>query len=132
MNIVSNEHNVQQFIAGSGGVTKGDLVVYSSGTVVGVAGGASVNTVVGIALETKAQGALVLVDRIGTESVIQAPFATGGTKKTFADTDLGLVYDVSNATTVNPDDTTGGICVVTGYDNLVKEVRFTIPATKLY
>lgn len=132
MNIVSNEKIVQQFIAGSGGVAKGDLVVYSSGTVVKGAGGASANTVVGIALETKASGALVLVDRIGPESVIQAPFAVSGTKKTFADTDIGLVYDIASETTVNPDDTTGGICVIAGYDNLVQEVRFTVPATKLY
>ena len=132
MNIVSNEKIVQQFIAGSGGVAKGDLVTYSSGTVIKATGGATANTVVGIALETKTATNLVLVDRIGPESVIQAPFAVSGTKKTFADTDIGLVYDISDETTVNPDDTTGGTCVIAGYDNLVQEVRFTVSVTKLY
>ncbi|MNP71660.1 hypothetical protein D3C76_1680780 [compost metagenome] len=50
--------------------------------------------------------------------VVRIPFATGGTKTTFAQTDLyTTAYDLSNKTTLNPDDTTGGMCYIQAYNN---------------
>lgn len=132
MNILNNERLVMPFIAGSGGVTKGDLVVISSGTVIKATDPVSAGTLVGIATETKLATAIVLVDIITAGTTVVAPFITSGTKKTFADTDLGLVYDLSDATKVDPDDVTAGCCLITGYDNDALEVRFVVPASLRY
>ena len=132
MLILNNEKLVVPFIVGTGGVTKGDLVVLSAGTVVKATAGVTASTVVGIACDTKVAEAIVLVDVITSGTTVIAPFTVAGTKKTFADTDLGLVYDISNATTVNPDDTTGGCALITGYDNKTLEVRFVVPKASCY
>lgn len=50
--------------------------------------------------------------------VVRVPFSTAGTKKTFADTDkYTTAYDLGNKNSVNPDDTTGGMCFVQDYNN---------------
>lgn len=132
MYIVNGERIVRQFIAGVGGVTNGDLVVNSSGTVIKATDPVTAGTLVGIALEDVASGGLVMVDVITAGTTVLSRFVTTGTKKTFAGTDIGLVYDLADSRNVDPDDTTGGCALIAGYDNDTLEVTFNVPASLLY
>lgn len=132
MYILNGEQNVRPFIAGDGGVTKGDLVVFSANTVVKATTPVGAGTLVGIALETAIATATVMVDVVVAGATIIAPFTTAGTKKTMADADIGKVFDITNAMLVNPDDTTGGCASLCGYDNKTLEARFNVPMSLRY
>lgn len=102
--------NVQHLIVGTGGVTKGDLCVVSSNTVVKAAASGSAATFIGIALETALEGALAAIDVAGGR-VITAEYA--GTASNLA---TCKVYDLTDANTVNIDDVGGGCCFCVGYN----------------
>jgi len=130
MNILSANPRVKKLIAGTGGTAAGDLVVWSSDTVVKVAAAAAAGTIVGIALETVLADAMVAVSIIKPEDIIEAIY-TGSTKTSLADTDIGTAFDVTGPTTVDLDDTTGGFCVCVGYNNTVNIIKFMIEAADL-
>lgn len=111
---------VAQYTATTGAsFDAGDLLQFAAaGTIErAVAGstriaGVAVDTVVNAVAGTKAQV------NVGAGSVYRVKFVPG-TKTTFSGTDLGLLYDLSagSAKTINPDDVTGGMCLVVDYNN---------------
>ena len=131
MNILTGEKVVLPFIAGSGGTVEGEMVVISSGKVIEIGPAATAATIVGIALETKDEDAVVLVDVIGEGTIISAPY-TGSSKTSVADTDFGTLFDLDDGTTVDLDDTTDGVALCVGYDNDVDEIKFVITAADRY
>lgn len=109
-------------------IAVGDLVQIDSTSRLGEAAVAASTTIVGIAQEAITTGvAVTSADTIPVALVrgfvVRLPFATGGTKTSFADTDkYTTAFDLSNKTTLNPDDTTGGMCYVQAYDNTADTV----------
>ena len=132
MKILNGDTNpILKCEVGSGGATKGDMVVISSGAVVKAAAAPSAATIIGIALETGAQGAFIDVMQIKSGTRIRSEY-TGSSKTSLADTDLLTAFDLTDANTVNLDDTTGGPCVCIGYDNNNDTIDFMVPASLLY
>lgn len=101
----------------------GDLVQIDGTSRKGVAAVAASTTIVGIAMEDITTGVSVTNDdkipiALVRGQVVRVAFTAAGTKKVFADTDkYTTAYDLSNKTTINPDDTTGGMCHVQDYNN---------------
>ena len=105
----------------------GDLVQIDATSRKGEAAVAASTTIVGIAMEaittTTATAADVIPVALVRGQVVRIAYATGGTKTSFATTDkYTTAYDLSNKTTLNPDDTTGGMCYVQAYDNTADTV----------
>lgn len=94
-------------------------------------------TIVGIAMQDYTTGAQVTdADSIPVALVrgwvIRIPFITSGTKKDFSDTDRYLTaFDLEDEDSIDPDDTTGGMCYVQAYDNNAKTVDVIIGAANL-
>lgn len=95
---------------GTGGVSKGDLCVLSSATVVRAAAAASDATVVGIALADAVDTAMGTFELV-TDRIIRAEYA--GTASNLG---TNKEFDLTDANTVNINDTTGGIFYCVGYD----------------
>jgi hypothetical protein len=118
--------NTWYMLVGSGGVTGGGLAAVSSGKAVKAAAGAAVSTFVGIARETTASASYVFVDLIEDHG-IEADF-TGSTKTSVAVTDTGTVFDLTDESTINLDDTSSGSFVAgfgstTFWDNTNLKIR---------
>jgi len=95
---------------------KGEVAVAASTTIVGIAQ-AAITTGVAVTSADKIPVALVrgMVVRMSVDQT--------GSKKTFADTDkYTTAYDLKDETSINPDDTTGGMCYVQDYDNTAHTV----------
>lgn len=109
-------------IADSQTINIGDLIQINTTSRKGEAAAAASSTIAGIALDsittTTATAADVIPVALVRGQVVRMAVDTSGTKKTFADTDkYTTAYDLKNKTSINPDDTTGGMCYVQGYDN---------------
>lgn len=114
----------------------GDLIQIDATSRKGVAAVAASTTIAGIAQEaittSTATAADVIPIALVRGQVVRLDVSQAGTKKTFADTDkYTTAYDLSNKTTVNPDDTTGGMCYVQGYDNTAHNVDVIFAAASL-
>jgi len=109
---------------GTGGVTKGDLVVVSANTVVKAAAAPTAATVLGIALKTVAATGYVDVELVA-DRIITAKYVTGS-KTSVVDADKTKVFDLTDAQSINLDDTTGGCCFCVGYDNVAKTMDFLV------
>lgn len=131
MNNLTGNSKVVRLVAGTGGVAKDDLVMFSAGTVVKCASGAGAVGIIGIARETKTATNVVLVELIEGGQIIEAPYTTG-TKTSVTDADLGKVFGVTGPTNIGLDDTTNGVALCVGYNNTVKTMNFIVPAAKLY
>lgn len=107
---------IRSLLVGTGGVTKGDLLVWSSNTVVRAAAAATDATIVGIALETAVDTAMCLVD-VGLDRVIRSEYT--GTDSNLA---TNKIYDLSDAHTVAIDDVADGIFYCVGYNATAKTV----------
>jgi hypothetical protein len=105
---------------GTGGVTKGDLVVWSSNTVVKAAAGDKTDDIVGIALETALDTATSQIELV-LDRVVRAPYA--GTETNLA---LGKVYDLTDSTKVNIDDVADGSCLCVGFDKEADTIDFIV------
>jgi hypothetical protein len=112
-------------VAASQTIKAGDLLqLDATSRYLQVAAAAS-TTLVGIAQQDYTTGATVTTnDAITvlplTGAIIRISY-TGTTKTSLADTDLvTTLFDLSNQTTMNLDDTTGGMCSVVGYNNTRK------------
>jgi hypothetical protein len=105
---------------GTGGVTKGDLVVWSSNTVVKAAAGDKTDDIVGIALETALDTATAQIELV-LDRVVRAPYA--GTETNLA---LGKVYDLTDSTKVNIDDVADGSCLCVGFDKEADTIDFIV------
>lgn len=116
-------------VAASQTIKAGDLVEINGTSKYLQAASAASTTLVGIAQQSiTTDGTITPDDKIGvlplTDVVIRIPYV-GTTKTTLADTDLvTTLFDLSapgaGETTMNLDDTTGGVCSVVAYDNVRK------------
>ena len=110
-------------------IKSGDLVEINGTSRWLQAASAASTTLVGIAQQSITTGGTVTVDDAITilpltDVVIRLPYV-GTTKTSLADTDLvTTLFDLSapgaGETTMNLDDTTGGVCSVVGYNNTKK------------
>ena len=72
---------------------------------------------------TTATSADVIPVALVRGQVVRIAYTTAGSKTSFADTDkYTTAYDLSNKTTLNPDDTTNGMCYIQAYDNTADTV----------
>lgn len=133
-----NNPDVEYFdVAASQTILVGNFVVVASGLlqnstsettneIVGLANGNVTTT--GAATTTK-EFPVVLAKN----SVIRMNFMNAGTKTTFTTADLyGASYGLSNPTTLNPDDTTGGFLQVVAFDNEKLTVDVVVAAAAQY
>ena len=114
----SAENKRQLFFYTAAAISKGELVISSSGIKPAVAALAS-QICVGLALEDAAATAKVPVLPL-QGVVMEIDFTNAGSKKTFADSDLGTEYDfvvTSHDAVLDPDDTSCGSLTLVGYDN---------------
>lgn len=118
--IDGRKSTVVTLTVGTGGVTKGDLVVWSSNTVVKAAAGDKTDDIVGIALATAVDTATVQVELV-LDRVVRAPYA--GTETNLA---LGKVYDLTDADNVNIDDVADGSCLCVGFDKDADTIDFIV------
>jgi len=106
-------------------INEGDLVAIDATTKYLIPAVAASTDLVGIAQQTITTTATITPDDAITvipltDAVIRIEF-TGSTKTTLADTDLVTVlFDLTDANTMNLDDTTGGMCSVVDYNNTLK------------
>lgn len=103
-------------------IAVGDLVQLNATSKLLEVAVAASTTIVGIAETAITTTTAALTDVISVtlvrNEVVRMAVSQAGTKKTFATTDKYLTaYDLLNKTTIAPDDTTGGMCYVQGYDN---------------
>lgn len=120
--------------AGTGGVTKGALCKYDTNTVVETAEGVSTQVILGVAAETAAAGAIAEI--IPVDGVdIKCDVYQGGATDTFAAANQGVLYDIyvtAHTYYIDPNDTTGGFCLVSRYDNTNHIAWIRIPKPYLY
>jgi hypothetical protein len=110
---------------GSGGVTKGDLCVLSSNTFVKAAANPTDATVVAIALETALITEVALFELITPVRIISSKY-TGSSKTSLTDADISKTFDLTDAQTVNLDDTSGSFCFCVDYDNDLDLIHFVV------
>ncbi|KWX71617.1 hypothetical protein AMQ84_27230 [Paenibacillus riograndensis] len=134
----NNNPDVEKFdVTGSESITTGDFVVVASG-LLAKATSATTNEIVGLANFTLANGSSATTTNnypvvLAKNVVIRMNFTNAGTKKTFTQADLyGSAYGISDAVTLNPDDTTGGFLQVVGYDNTKLTVDVVVTAAAQY
>lgn len=127
---------VEWRVAASQTINQGDLVAIDATSRYLIPAVAASANLVGIAAQSITTSASVTPnDKIAvlplTDVVIRVSYA-GSTKTTLADTDLvTTLFDLSNATTINLDDTTGGMCSVVDYDNTRKTADVIIAAANI-
>ena len=107
---------VKALTVGTGGITKGDLVILSSTTIVRAAAAAADATVVGLATADAVDTATASIEMC-FDRVIRAEYT--GTASNLA---VGKIYDLSDAHTVNIDDVTDGIFYCVGYNSTAKTI----------
>jgi len=120
--------------AGTGGATKGALMVIDSDTAIEASEGISTQIVLGVAAETVDAGAMCEI--IPVDGVdIEADIYTGSTIDEFENVNCGDLYDIyvsSHVFYIDPNDTTGGFCLVSRYDNANAKAWIRIPKPYLY
>lgn len=98
---------------------KGQLAIIDTGEAKPAAAALSPATAFGIVMESVLDTELVqLYPLVGTE--LEADVYQAGVLKGFTDAMLGLAYDMvvtNNEMEIDPNDTTGGFFVLTGYNN---------------
>lgn len=112
-------------------IVKGDIVVISAGMGSKAANAPGSGTIMGIACSGLVVGGTRDADdRIqviyagGVEW--EVPVWQGGTKKTFAATDIGSAFDIKADTHSIDPDTTSASMILVGYDNTNKTARVVI------
>jgi len=103
-------------------ITAGDIVQIDATSRWLEAAAPASTTLVGIALQSiTTTGTVTVADSIDIlplEGIVVRMAYTGVTKTSLADTDLlTTLFDIDNGTTIDLDDTTGGMCSVVDYDN---------------
>lgn len=132
MKILQGEFvRLEKFIVGSGGVSKGELVVLSGTDVVEAGAKVTAATVVGIAMEDGNEDDVVSVAIIVSGMKIRSK-CTGAVLTALTDANLGTLFDLDDGQTVDLDDTTDGCCFCVGYDNEAGTIDFIIPGSFLY
>jgi hypothetical protein len=103
-------------------ISEGDIVQIDATSRWIEAAAAASTTLVGIACQSITTGASVTaddaIDVIPLTGIVVRMDYTGSSKTSLADTDLvTTLFDIDNGTTIDLDDTTGGMCSVVAYDN---------------
>ena len=103
-------------------IAEGDIVQIDATSRYLEAAAPASTTLVGIAMQSITTGASVTaddsIDVIPLTGIVVRMAYTGVTKTSLADTDLlTTLFDIDNGTTIDLDDTTGGMCSVVDYDN---------------
>lgn len=117
--------------AGTGGLTKGQLAVVSSGLAVAAAEGIASATILGVAMETCLVNEVATIYPITSETVLEMAVYQGGATDACTNAMLGTVYDIyvdTTSTYLDLNDTTGAFLVLIGHMNdgltaLVKPLR---------
>lgn len=118
----NNPVEVRWRVATSQTIAVGDVVQLDATSRYIEAAEPASTTLVGIAQEAiTTTGTITASDEIGiiplTGIVVRMSY-TGSSKTSLADTDLATtLFDIDNGTTIDLDDTTGGMCSVVDYDN---------------
>lgn len=117
-------------------INVGDLVQIDATSRKGVVAVAASTTIVGIAQSqittTTATAKDVIPVALVRGQVVRLAVDQTGTKKTFAATDkFTTLYDLKDKLSVNPDDTTGGMCAVQDFDNTQHTVDVIFAAASL-
>jgi hypothetical protein len=110
---------------GSGGVLKGDLCVISSNTFIKITDAPGDYTVVGIALEDADAAEVAKFELVSNAPIITAKY-TGSSKTSLTDADITKLFDISDAQTIDLDDTTGGTALCVDYDNDLDLIHFIV------
>lgn len=109
------------YTVGTGGVKKGQICVISGNTAVTASEGVSTAIVIGVALDTVAEGSIgYFADLNG--AILEFDIYQGGATDTFVAADVGKAFDIYvDGTTkemfIDPNDTTGAMVVLMSYDN---------------
>lgn len=110
-------------IVGSGGVTKHQFASWSSNTAIACAEGVATAILIGIAVETYAEGAIGSFYDVRGE-LIEMDVYVGSTDDDLAAADIGILYDMyvsSGDCQLDLNDTTGGFLIPQEYDNTLKK-----------
>ena len=108
----------------STGISKVEVAIAASTTIIGYALNAITTT-------TATTSSTVDI-QMARGTVFRAPYSTTGSKTTFASSDLyNVAYDLLNKTTINTNDTSGGMCYIQGFNNTAVTVDFIINSTNL-
>lgn len=134
----NNNPDIENFdVDASQTIKAGNFVVVASGLLQNAAA-ATTGEIVGLANFALTNGTSATTTKnypvvLAKNSVIRMNFTNAGTKKTFATADLyGSSYGLSDAVTLNPDDTTGGFLQVVGFDNTKLTVDVVVAAAAQY
>jgi len=133
-----NNPDVDYFnVAANQTIKAGDFVQINATSGLLEAAASASTTIVGLANGSITTGATVTDENIPVvlvkNAVVRMNFSNGGTKKTFTQADLYTkAFDISNPTTVNPDDTTNGMMQVVAYDNDKLTVDVVITSASQY
>lgn len=107
--------NVGDLIQINSSSRKAEVAVAASTTIIGIANNAITTT-------TATATDVVSITKVRGQVVRMAVDQTG-TKKTFAQTDAyTTAFDLKDKKSINPDDTTGGMCYVQAWDNTANTV----------
>jgi hypothetical protein len=114
----------------------GDLIQIDGTSRKGVVAVAASTTLVGVAQEAITTGTATDADVIPVVlvrgQVVRLAVDQTGSKKTFAATDkYTTLFDLKDKVSVNPDDTTNGMCCVQDYDNTQHTVDVIFAAASL-
>jgi hypothetical protein len=123
-------------VAASQTIKRGMVLVLSSGLAAAAGDAPGAGTVLGVAASSVTTGSSVTsadtVDVVFAPNVVFEVDYTGSTKTTLADADRGTSFDFgTDATTIDLDDTTGGVCKVIGFDN-TRKVAFVILGNRAF
>lgn len=128
----TNDSNVPIVVGGiqlanSQTVNAGDLLEINGTSRTAEVGVAASTTLFGIANQSATTATATASDVISATllrgQVVRMNVYQGGVKKTFAQTDMyTTAFDLHDQTSVDPNDTTGGMCYVVGYDNTANTV----------
>lgn len=134
----NNNPDIEYFdVDASQNIITGNFVVVAAGLAQNAVA-ATTNEIVGLANGGYQNGATATTGKplpavLAKNSVIRMNFTDAGTKKTFTRADLyGATYGLSDAVTLNPDDTTGGFLQVVDFDNTNKTVDVVVAAAAQY
>ncbi|MBB6672622.1 hypothetical protein [Cohnella nanjingensis] len=109
-------------VAASQTINVGDIIQITAASGLASAAIASSTTVVGVAQNAITTGASPTAQDIvyiipAEDNVFRVAYS-GTTKTSIAQADLyGTLFNLANKTTVNLDNTTGGMCQIVGYNN---------------
>lgn len=110
---------------GTGGASKGSLLVLSSNTFVKVTDAPTNYTVAAIALEDGIATDVISMQLVSSAPIITSKY-TGSSKTSLTDADISKVFDISDDRTIDLDDTTGGTALCVGYDNDLDLIHFIV------